>query len=442
MEAMGPFRVAGALATIAVLAVAVAACGRDPTASIQPSPTSPPISTPPPTAEAAMEETATVMEEEATAVMGEATAEPTVEAATDRPTPTKIPTEEPALPEALATPRSTFFVKSDTPEAIPTPKPQLEELEEDEPLFPFTVTGSNGREVVFEKAPERIVAYDTAAVEILFAMGEGHRIIGTHAFIAHPPEAQSVQALGDDTPHGAMGDEDTPRVWDRASSWGHPLVVGTGGEVDPAQEGEITIVSLEPDLVYVLFDTWISLDVLSLNNIEKEGLEGYKVLFFKNKSHDFTRVVDRMRLWGRIVGNPDAAEALVTDFETRVEAVRATMEQAGPGPRVFLDVGNRWTAGGNTLAGNVLKLLNLELVPGNVIGYRQIDADDIAEEDPEIIITNDPESIIDNPELSGVSAVSNNRVIELPDTKLRVAGPRLADEIEELASLVYPDLFP
>ena len=85
-----------------------------------------------------MEETATVMGE-ATAVMKESTAvmgEATVEAATDRPTPTKIPTEEPALPEALATPRSSFFVKSDTPEAIPTPKPQLEELEEDEPLFP------------------------------------------------------------------------------------------------------------------------------------------------------------------------------------------------------------------------------------------------------------------------------------------------------------------
>ena len=149
-----------------------------------------------------------------------------------------------------------------------------------------------------------------------------------------------------------------------------------------------------------------------------------------------------MRLWGRIVGNPDAAEALVRDFETRVAAIRATMENSGPGPRVFLDVGNRWTAGGNTLAGNVLKLLKLQLAPANLIGYRQIGDDTIAEQDPEIVLTTDPQSFMGNPEFSDISAVKNNRVYEFADTRLRVAGPRLAGEIEDLARLVYPELFP
>ena len=425
-EAMRRFRGVGTLAAIAVLAVAMAACGRDPAASIQRSPTSDPTSTPSPTAEAVMEE---------------ATVEVTATPRPGAPTATRTPTSEPALQKPLATAQSDFFVTTDAPEALPTPKPQVDVLQEDEPLFPFTITGSNGREVVFEQAPERIIAFDTAAVEILLAMGEGHRIVGTHAFVTNPPEARSIQTLGDETPRGE-GEGDTPRVWDRASSWGHPLVVGTGGEVDPAREGEITIVSLEPDLVYVLFDTWISLDVLSLNNIEKEGRDKYKVLFFKNKSYDFTRVVDRMRLWGRIVGNPDAAEALVRDFETRVAAIRATMENSGPGPRVFLDVGNRWTAGGNTLAGNVLKLLKLQLAPANLIGYRQIGDDTIAEQDPEIVLTTDPQSFMGNPEFSDISAVKNNRVYEFADTRLRVAGPRLAGEIEDLARLVYPELFP
>ena len=63
--------------------------------------------------------------------------------------------------EATPTPTATVLPPT------PTPAP-----------FPLVITDSNGNEVSFETPPERIVAYDSDSVEILFAMGEGHRIAG------------------------------------------------------------------------------------------------------------------------------------------------------------------------------------------------------------------------------------------------------------------------
>ena len=59
-----------------------------------------------------------------------------------------------------------------------------------------TILDGFGNEVIITSPPERIVAYDSAAVEILFALGEGSRIVGTHDFVTHPEEAQNIKRLG------------------------------------------------------------------------------------------------------------------------------------------------------------------------------------------------------------------------------------------------------
>lgn len=71
-----------------------------------------------------------------------------------------------------------------TATAVPEPTPTAVVTVSD---FPLTITDSNGQPVVFEKAPERIVVFDSAVLEILFAIGEGGRIIATHDFVTYPP---------------------------------------------------------------------------------------------------------------------------------------------------------------------------------------------------------------------------------------------------------------
>ena len=105
---------------------------------------------------------------------------PTATAVPDTPTPAPTPTNTPAPPTTTRTPppeptgtpqpTATATVPPE-PTATPTPEPTTAAAGN----FPVTVQSSDGREIVFERPPERIVAFDSAVVEILFAIGEGDR---------------------------------------------------------------------------------------------------------------------------------------------------------------------------------------------------------------------------------------------------------------------------
>lgn len=169
---------------------------------------------------------------------------------------------------------------------------------------------------------------------------------------------------------------------------------------------------------------------------------GLKVLYLESLNDDFTKVADNIRLWGRIVGNPDAAEREAKKFEQRVDAIRANLASQGEGPSVFQDVGGLWTPGPDTLVGEVFDLLRLQNVAHDVTGYAQFSPEQVVERNPEIIIAADPQAILDTPAFKEVEAVKNGKVITLENDPLSVAGPRFVDGIETVAKAAYPDLFP
>ncbi len=329
---------------------------------------------------------------------------PTAPAATavpDTPTPAPTPTNTPApptttrtpLPEPTGTPQPTATATvTPEPTATPTPEPTTAAAGN----FPVTVQSSDGREIVFERPPERIVAFDSAVVEILFAIGEGDRVAGTHDFVSYPPETESIERVG-----------------------------------DAFNMNIEAVVALEPDLVYVFFDRFVE-------DLERAGL---KVLYVETLAQDFTKVADNVRLWGQIIGNPDAAEAVARDFEVRVEAIRAAMEQVEAGPTIFQDVGGFWTPGAGTLVQEVFDLLKLENIAAEIEGYAQLSPEVIVEKDPAVIISGSPESFSDDPAFENVRAVKDGAIYSLGSDALSIAGPRFVEGIEEIFRLVYPDLF-
>ena len=326
---------------------------------------------------------------------------PTATAVPDTPTPAPTPTNTPApptttrtpLPEPTGTPQPTATATvPPEPTATPTPEPTTAAAGN----FPVTVQSSDGREIVFERPPERIVAFDSAVVEILFAIGEGDRVAGTHDFVSYPPETESIERVG-----------------------------------DAFNMNIEAVVALEPDLVYVFFDRFVE-------DLERAGL---KVLYVETLAQDFTKVADNVRLWGQIIGNPDAAEAVARDFEVRVEAIRAAMEQVEAGPTIFQDVGGFWTPGAGTLVQEVFDLLKLENIAAEIEGYAQLSPEVIVEKDPAVIISGSPESFSDDPAFENVRAVKDGAIYSLGSDALSIAGPRFVEGIEEIFRLVYPDLF-
>ena len=282
-----------------------------------------------------------------------------------------------------------------------TPTPQFAIPVEPSPtpipaVFPYSVTDANGDEVVFDKPVERVVAFSSAAVEALFAIGEGERVIATHSFVSYPPEADSVARVGD----------------------------AFNMDIE-------AIVALEPDLVYIFFGRFEE-------DLERAGL---KTLHLATLSDDFPQIADRVRMWGRIAGNPTAAERVAADFERQVQEVEDAMRPIAGGPVVFQNSGGFWTPGSGTLMQEVFDLLKLENAAADIEGYAQLSPEVIVEKDPTIIITSDPEEFYGDPAFAGVRAVRNRAVVSLPSDSLSIAGPRFMDGVEELARLVYPGLF-
>ena len=300
------------------------------------------------------------------------------------PTATVVPTAAP--PTATAVPTAAPPTATVVPTAAPTPTPAL---------FPFTVTGTNGREVVFDAPPERIVAIDSAVVEILFAIGEGQRVAATHDFVSYPPEV-----------------EDIPRI-------------GDGFNLNTE-----AILALDPDLVFVFSEG-------SVADLERVGL---RVLYLQSLNDDLRQVPENIRLWGRIVGNPASADAVASDFEDRVARIEDAMAQLGDGPSVFQDVGGLWTPGPDTLIGSVFDLLKLRNIAHDISGYAQINPEVVVERRPEIILASDVDAIESNPAFADVPAVKDGRIF-VPPGLFSVAGPRYIDGVEALAKWVYPEVF-
>ncbi len=326
----------------------------------------------------------------------------------------------PAAPAISAAPQNIQPTSPEQPVAAPPAAPALQPMEPPSPspsqvqtrerparqipaeptpapaVFPLTVQSEDGRDIVFDKPPERIVAFDSAVVEMLFAMGEGHRVVATHDFVSYPPEAADIARVGNAFD---MNIEAT--------------------------------VALEPDLVYIFFDRFNE-------DLERAGL---KVLYIPTLSDDFTKVADNIRLWGRIVGNPIDAEKVALEFESKLDDIRQALAPVGAGPSVFQDVGSYWTPGQGTLMQEVFDLLRLENIAADIEGYAQISPEVIVERDPNVIITSSPDAIRAEPALAGVWAVRNEVFYTPTSDALSIPGPRFIDGAEELARWVYPGLF-
>jgi len=262
--------------------------------------------------------------------------------------------------------------------------------------FPLTVIDRNGEEILFDQPPERIIAYDAAAVETIFEIGQGHRIIGTHSWVSYPTEVADIEKVG-----------------------------------DAFNMNIERIVALEPDLVFLFYPTF-------KEELEKAGL---KVLLLESVDDDLMKMANTFRIWGRITGSPNEAEIVAKNFENRVEKINSVLSPYHSGPSVFQDVGDLWTPGNNTLMGNVFNLLKLQNIANDVDSYGQLSPEVIIDSNPQIIISSDPELIYANPAFQSLLPVKNKSVFKANDDYLGISGPRFILGVEELAHEFYPGLF-
>ena len=66
-----------------------------------------------------------------------------------------------------------------------------------EAAYPMTVTDYLGNEMEFAEAPQKIVSLSPSCTEILYALGQGDKMVGVSTWCTYPEEAAEVEQVGD-----------------------------------------------------------------------------------------------------------------------------------------------------------------------------------------------------------------------------------------------------
>ena len=343
------------------------------------------------------------------------TIQPTV-APQATPSPTATPVPEPTA-TAAATPSPTATpAPAPTATAVPTQIPAATATPE-----PAAVTINNcGVETVYDTVPQRVVATDTSAFEVLVALGLQEHVIGYF---------------------GGTPDRLQPQHQARAA-----MVERLGGSFPyPSLEA---VLAPGPDLVFSYgFNESAGLTGQNLRDSDVDSFS------FTEACPDFTGKVtlevmfEDVRAVAQIFGVEERGEELIASWEQQIADVTAATPAGEPVRVFYFDSGEEapFTALSGSVMSDIISRAGGMNILSDVSGtWGTVEWEAVVEGDPELIIFVDygfggPDSnrtfLESNPALSGMSAVVNGQYMALTFLQ-SVPGPQNLDGLIKVATAV------
>ena len=296
-------------------------------------------------------------------------------------------------------------------EEAKTDKPSTEQqtdVQVDEATFPMTVTDATGKEITLEAPPERIISLIPSNTEILFDLGLNDEIVGVNDY--------------DDYPAGAAEKE----------------------KVGSMEFNIEQIIALTPDIVFAHESGMASLEG-AIEQLEATGVKVYVVADAK----DFNETYTTIEQLGRATGKLPEAEKTIEEMKVKVAEIQEKLKDVEP-KTVFVETSDMpeiYTAGKDTFMQEMLDMIHAENIAADTSGWFKIDAEQIISKNPDVIVvTYDyvPDILTKIPKRAGfdtITAVKNNAIVQVDENMTSRQGPRLADGLEELAKVIYPEVF-
>ncbi|WP_440902193.1 ABC transporter substrate-binding protein [Actinosynnema sp.] len=293
--------------------------------------------------------------------------------------------------------------------------------------YPVTVTNC-GQELTFDRAPERVVAYDSGIVETVFALGLTDRLAG---YVMSGSKNNDIEG----SPWKAEY-ERAPRLGvDRIS--------------------KESILEAGADFVYAGWNYGFSEDRgLTPAHLDELGVRSYVLsescrngvgTTSRGTMAPLEALYTDLRNLGKIFGVPERAERLVAEYQEVVRQAEATVPADRPRPKVFLyDSGaDKPFTGGKYAASNeiITRGGGDDVMSGVLDSWTTVTWESVVEANPDVIVINDYDvpSAEDKrkfletyPPLAQVPAVRNGRFLVLPYAAL-VQGPRNPAAIRTVA---------
>jgi iron complex transport system substrate-binding protein len=257
------------------------------------------------------------------------------------------------------------------------------------------------RDLSLSSMPQRIVSIAPSITELVFAIGAGEKLVGVDSESNFPAQAKSIEKVGT--------------------------------YISPSLE---MIIALKPDLLLVS-------DLTPQQVIDTIENRGIKVFAVAPKSID--GVAESMRKLGIVLGTDDEAERAAESFEQRVSAVERKTALAKEKPRVYLEYFPYWTFGPGSFGNDLItRAGGINIGKRLKSPYAEVSDEFVVSENPDVIIitegkhsTTTISSVRERQGWKDIDAVKSNRVYYIDDDLVSRPGPRTADALEELYSILH-----
>lgn len=268
-----------------------------------------------------------------------------------------------------------------------------------------TVVDDYGRTVVVDHEPTRIVSASPSITEIVYALGQSHRLVGRTDFCLYPPAADTLTSIG--------------------------------GISNLNIEA---ILALQPDLV-------VTASMIPQRSVDLLQQMGVPVVCIIEKGR-YEDLYGNIRQVGRLLRCEAAADSLNRLLRQRLKSVSAGRPEADSvqasravgqptTPTVYYVVGfgptGNFTAGGNTFIDDIIRLAGGRNLAHEVEGW-SYSLEALMQNDPDYIVVRreDSATFCRTHPYKQLSAVRNGRVIGIESGTLDLQVPRNIDAIHYL----------
>lgn len=260
----------------------------------------------------------------------------------------------------------------------------------------YTVEDMLDREVEFAAVPQRVVVINPSDSEIMYAIGEGDKIVGRGTYVDYPEEVQDIP------------------------------VVASGRDLN-AEE----IIALEPDLVLM---TDMAQSEEQVNTLVSAGIN-----VLVTQATDLEGVYEAIEIISEAMQSPNG-EKLIDEMEAAFEEIEKNNKD-NEGKTIYFEVSpleyGLWTAGDDTFMNEIAEELSLKnIFEDDVEGWGEISEEQVISRNPDYIVTISMGStthetpvleILDRAGWEDVNAVKNEAVLNLVNNELSRPSPRLVE---------------
>ncbi|MCC8933644.1 ABC transporter substrate-binding protein [Rhizobium ipomoeae] len=259
------------------------------------------------------------------------------------------------------------------------------------------------------KDAERIVAIGGTVTEIIYALGEGDRVVAVDTTSLYPPEAMGKANIGYVRQISAEG-----------------------------------VLSQKPDLIIAESGAG---PVDSINILKASGLSFVTI----PSPPDTTAIPAKIRAVGTAIGRVDRAEELAKSVEASLKAIEDKLQAAtGPKKKVLFALslanGRVMAAGNQSSADAMIRLAGGENAVSSISGYKPLTDEAVIAAAPDVVLVMSgggqhltADMAFALPALAATPAGRSKAFLTMDGLYLLGLGPRAADAASDLNALLYPE---